>query len=158
MDFRLLGHWLEVSGPSCACMPSIWNSADVWRDALAQPGEAFGVLGNLLQTLCVKLEAVKGPLPFAASVVDWVADACSLIVAVLEGLARDAWVLPSNSSMGVKRKMPARKEPMCQGDEVEKLADLVRCAMLEPGCSKPAGGGLELQLVSWPGGMRGAIK
>ena len=73
--------------------PRGWDNLDMWSHGLEAANATLQAFGKVLIPLCNHLEAAKGARKPSHGASMWLADAAACLLAVVEGLARDGWVL-----------------------------------------------------------------
>ncbi|CAK0815216.1 unnamed protein product [Prorocentrum cordatum] len=116
VDFCLGDHFLLEADLGCICpqpmgpaalrMPPAWLDGEGWRAGITAVSTPLARLGELAKHFASCWGSASSSRP-SAFVSQWVGDCFAVLLGVLEGLARDGWVLPRCEARAAHNRLAA---------------------------------------------------
>ena len=89
---------------ACEKPPRGWADEERWRCGFSLTKGCWDSFNQILEPVCCLIESLPATKKPSKTVSEWLANACACILATLEGLVRDGWVLAAQVPTRKKRR------------------------------------------------------
>ena len=118
-----------VLAPSCKASekpPSGWDDQQRWLQGFSENTAVCQALSALIEPLCAYIERLPCYSRPPRRIAEWLADASACVLATIEGLVRDGWVLAAQVPVTKRRRRTVSRKPL-----LESWLDLRDCSSID---------------------------